>query len=120
MQLHLDFGFSLLIKSLHELGFCSSYQEVQKYHQSAAVSQPLETPGLMQSGSTVCGRIIDHTTQTLDHLNRFHGMGMISAVTPGIKCTSRIIPCLAVTAEDVVAVAQQSRHSLLQECGIQY
>ena len=44
---------------------------------------------------------IDHNTQTLDGLNTFHGMGMIKAVTPGIKCTSRISPCVEVTAEDV-------------------
>ena len=28
---------------------------------------------------------IDHNTQTLDGLNTFHGIGMIKAVTPGIK-----------------------------------
>ena len=43
---------------------------------------------------------IDHNTQTLDGLNTFHGIGMIKAVTPGIKCTSRIIRCVEVTAED--------------------
>ena len=49
---------------------------------------------------------IDHNTQTLVGLNTFHGMGMIKAVSPGIKCTSRIIPCVEVTAEDVAAVAK--------------
>ena len=48
---------------------------------------------------------IDHNTQTLDGLNTFHDMGMIKAATPSIKCTSRIIPCVEVTAEDV-AVAK--------------
>ena len=43
---------------------------------------------------------IDHNKHTLDGLNTFHGMGMVKAVTPGIKCTSRIIPCVEVTAED--------------------
>ena len=37
-------------------------------------------------------------------------MGMISAVTPGIKCTQRLISRLAVTAEDVVAVAKLDIH----------
>ena len=49
---------------------------------------------------------IDHSTQTLDGLNTFHGKGKISAVTPGIKCASGIIPCVAVTAEDISAVAK--------------
>ena len=53
---------------------------------------------------------IDHNTQTLDGLNTFHGMGMISAVTPGIKCTSRRIPRVTVTAEDVAAVAKVDIH----------
>ena len=48
---------------------------------------------------------IDHNTQTLDALNTFHIMGMIKSITPGIKGTSRIIPCEEVTAEDV-AVAK--------------
>ena len=53
---------------------------------------------------------IDHNTQTLDGLNTFHGMGMIKAVTPGIKCTSIIIPCVEVTAGDVAAVAKVGIH----------
>ena len=52
---------------------------------------------------------IDHNTQTLYGLITFHGMGMIKAVTPAIKCTSRIIPCVEVTAEDV-AVAKVGIH----------
>ena len=58
---------------MHELGFCSSYQEVQMYQQSAAVSQPLDTPGIMRGRflQSVTDNI-DHNTQTLDGLNLFH------------------------------------------------
>ena len=35
---------------------------------------------------------------------------MISADTPGIKCTSRIIPLEAVTAENVAAIAKVDNH----------
>ena len=52
---------------------------------------------------------IDHFTHTLDCLSTFHGMGMISTVNVGIKCTSRKIPHVAVTAEDVAAVAKECR-----------
>ena len=52
---------------------------------------------------------MDHNTQILDGLNTFHGMKMIKAVTPGIKCTSRICPCVEVTAENV-AVAKVGIH----------
>ena len=111
MHLHLEFGSSLLIKTLQELGFCSTYQEVQKCHQSAAVSQPLEIPGLKQCQFLqFVADNIDNNTQTLGRLNTFHGKGMISAATPGIKCTSRIIPCVAVTAEVVVAVVKVDIH----------
>ena len=78
------------IETLHRLGFCSSYQNVQKYQQSADVLQPLETPCLMQGHFLqFMTDNIDHSLQTLDGLSTFHGMGMIKAVTrtPGIKCT---------------------------------
>ena len=96
VQLYLEFGS---IFPLHELGFCSSYQQVQKYQQSYAVSQPPEIPGLKQGKLLhFVADNIDHNTQTLDGINTFQGMGVISAVTPGIKCTSRIIPHVTVTA----------------------
>ena len=112
MQLYLEFGSRFFIETLHGLGFCSSYQKVQNYQQSAAVSQPLETPCLMQGHFLqFMAANIDHCIHTLNGLNTFHGMGMIKAVTltPGIKCTSRIIPCVEVTAENV-AVAKVGIH----------
>ena len=35
---------------------------------------------------------------------------MISVVTPGINCTSRIIPHVTVTAEDIAAVVKVDIH----------
>ena len=88
VQLYLECGSRFLIGTLHKLCFCSSSQEVQKHQQSAAVSQPLETPGLIQDQFLqLVADKIDHNTQTLDSLNTLHSIGMISAVTPGIKCT---------------------------------
>ena len=52
---------------------------------------------------------MDLNTQIIDGLNTFPGMRMIKAVTPGIKCTSRITSCVEVTAEDV-AVAKVGIH----------
>ena len=96
---------------MHEFGFFSSYQELKINRQSAAVSQPLDTLGLMRGQFLqFVADNIDHNTQTLDGLNLFYGMGMISAVTPGIKCTSRIILHEAVTAEDVAVVAKIDLH----------
>ena len=76
VQLHLEFGSRFCIETLHGLGFCSSYQNVQKYQLSAVVSQPLETPCLMQGQFLqFMADNIDHNTQTLDGLNTFHDMG---------------------------------------------
>ena len=72
-------------ETLHKLDFCKSYKKCQKYQQSAAVSQPLETSCLMQGKFLqFIADNIDHNTHTLDGLNTFHGIGMIKAVTPGI------------------------------------
>ena len=98
-------------RNITQLGFCLSSQEVQKHQQSTAVLQPLETPGLMQDQFLqLVADSIDHSTQTLHGLNTFHSIGMIPAVAPGIKCTSRIFPHKAVTAEDVAAVAKIDIH----------
>ena len=84
VQLHLEFGSSFFI-ALHGLGFCSTYQKVQMYQQSVAVSQPLETACLIQGQFLqYMADNIDHNTQFLDGLNTYHGIGMIKAVTPGI------------------------------------
>ena len=48
----------------------------------------------------------DHNIQPLDGLNTLRGMRMISDVSPGIKCRSKISPCVAATIEDVAAVAK--------------
>ena len=56
------------------------------------------------------GDNIDQNTQTRDGLNTFHDLGKIKAVTSGIKWTSKIIPCVKVTAEDVAAVARVGIH----------
>ena len=111
VQLYLECGYIFLIQTLHKLGFCSSYKEVQKYQQSAAVSQPLETLDLMQGQFLqLLADKTDHNTQSIDALNTLYGIGMISAVTLGIKCTPRIFPHEAVTAEDVASVAKVDIH----------
>ena len=110
MQLHLEFGSRFFIETLLGPGFCSSYKKNLNYQQNAAVSQPLETPCLMQDQFLqFMADNIDHHTQNLNGLNTIHGMRMIKAVTPGIKCTSRKITCVEVTAE-AVAVAKVGIH----------
>ena len=47
----------------------------------------------------------DHNVRTLDGLGTFHGMGIIAALTPGMKQT-RSVPRIFATAEDVAAVGK--------------
>ena len=44
VQLHHHFASRLLIDSLHRLGFCYSYQEVQTFEKNAAVTQGTGIP----------------------------------------------------------------------------
>jgi len=111
VQLHLDYGSRFLIDTLSELGFCSSYSEVQRFQQSASVSQRLDIPGFTpdQQFMQFVADNVDHNTRTLDGLNTFHGMGIIVAVTPAVKST-RIVPRVQATAEDVAAVGKIDIH----------
>ena len=51
----------------------------------------------------------DHNVRTLDGLGTFHGMGIIAALTPGMKQT-RSVPRISATAEDVAAVSKIDIH----------
>lgn len=83
VQMHRHFGSKFLIDSLHQHGFCSSYQEVQRFERCAAVSHGTELPNI-NSGQFLqyVADNVDHNTRTIDGLNTFHGMGMIVIVTP--------------------------------------
>ena len=75
VPLHLEIGPRFAIETLHRLGFCSSYQNVQKYQFLQFMADN-----------------IDHNTQTLDGLNTFHNMWMIKAVTPGTNVNQEYFP----------------------------
>jgi hypothetical protein len=90
VQMHHHFGSRFLIDSLYQHGFCSSYSEVQRYEHSAATSRAIETT--VQPGQFVqyAADNVDHDIRTLDGKGTFHGIGMIGAVTPGMK-TTRVV-----------------------------
>ncbi|KAK3101781.1 hypothetical protein FSP39_006288 [Pinctada imbricata] len=85
VQLHHHFGSKFLIDTLNRLGFCLSYSEVQTFELSASVAQDpdVHTLATDQSIQYVADNI-DHNVRTLDGLGTFHGMGMLSGITPGI------------------------------------
>lgn len=45
IQVHRQIGSRFLVDTLHKLGFCSSYSEIQKFERSAAFHQGTEISG---------------------------------------------------------------------------
>ena len=83
IQMHRQFGSRFLIETLFSLGLSSSYSEIQKYEACAAVEKSEES---VRIGEDVCMQFVadnvDHNSDTIDGKNTFHGMGMISCMTP--------------------------------------
>jgi len=100
VQLHHNFASRFLIDTLHHLGFCSSYQEVQMFNQNAALSQGTNIPSFNGEFVQYAADNVDHNSRTLDGNNTFHGMGMIAVVTPGTKHNCNV-PRRKVTAEEI-------------------
>ena len=110
IQLHHQFGSRFLIEIINKLGFCSPYQEVQKYESNAAVSRGVDIPGnIKENFIQYIADNVDHNTRTIDGHNTFHGMGIIAGITPvnkGIKP----VPRVNVTSDDVAAVGRINIH----------
>lgn len=100
VQLHHNFSSRFLIDTLKSLGICSSYTEVQKFECCAAAEKENSNPNfVVESFFQYVADIIDHSG-TLDENNTFHGMGIMTTVTPG--CFSlKPIPRIDVTSEQI-------------------
>ena len=86
LQMHHHFASKFLIETLNNLGFSSSYSEVMLYERNAAVTAD------PNNNTLSCGQFIqytaddiDHNLRTIDGKNTFHGMGIISCITPEHK-----------------------------------
>lgn len=101
IQLNHHFGSRFLIDVCHALGFCASYNEVNKFASSSAVSQSDIIQGLQQNNSLqFVADNVDHNSCTLDGHDTFHGMGIIASVTPG-SYTDTPIRRMTVSADDL-------------------
>ena len=109
VQLHHNFASRFLIDTLHQHGFCSSYQEVQMFNKNAALSQGTDIPSFNGEFVQYAADNVDHNTRTLDGHNTFHGMGMIAVVTPGTK-HSRNVARRKVTPEEISATGRVEIH----------
>ncbi|KAK3713979.1 hypothetical protein QZH41_005649 [Actinostola sp. cb2023] len=106
VQMHHHFASKFLIDSLNSHGFCASYNTVQKYGRSAAVTQGTDIPGYIPGRFVqYVADNVDHNSRTLDGTGTFHGMGIIATITPGTKTTT-LIPKKDMTAEEIAAAGR--------------
>ena len=105
VQLHHHFASHLLIDSLHQHGFCCSFQEVHKFERNAVVSQGTDVPCFTSQSVQYVADNVDHNIRTLDGYDTFHGMGLITAITPGTKKSNPILR-VKVTSMDIATVGR--------------
>ena len=74
-------GSKWLITHLSRLGFCISYDEVQKFKQSAIVhaDNQSDNDGISEAFAQWIADNVDHDINTLTGKGTFHGMGIICA-----------------------------------------
>ena len=69
VQLHHHYASHFIVDSLHHLGFCYSYQQVQEFEQSAAFSHGTDIPNFSDLSIQYIADNVDHTIRTLDGNN---------------------------------------------------
>ncbi|VDI67384.1 tripartite motif-containing protein 63 [Mytilus galloprovincialis] len=106
VQMHHHFGSRFLIDSLYNMGFSSSYSEVQRYEMNAAMSQGTDIPEVTEEGNLqYIADNVDHNLRTIDGHGTFHGMGIIASVTPGFMRTN-CIPRTDVNIEELKEIGK--------------
>ena len=76
VQMHRQFGSRFLIDTLNELGFCSSYSEIQRYDICAAAHFGTDITGLGPGAFLQhMPKYVDHDLRTLDGYKIFHVCG---------------------------------------------
>jgi hypothetical protein len=115
VQMHHHFASRFLLDTLYQHGFCCSYTEVQRYERSAAVSTGIDIPGYVPGHfMQYVADNVDHNIRTLDGSGTFHGMGIITAITPKIDHASEI-KRVNVSADDIAKVGRINIHHFTPE-----
>ncbi|VDI23197.1 Hypothetical predicted protein [Mytilus galloprovincialis] len=109
VQMHHHFGSKFLLDTLYQLGFSSSYKEVQKHGVNSALQgddspQDLEGRCIQHVADNV-----DHNIRTLDGHGTFHGMGIIAGITPGYNHKT-IVQRLNVSLDDIKQIGKIDLH----------
>ena len=100
VQLHHHYASRFLIDTLSRHGVCSTYDEVLKFNENAALEQGTDIPSFEGQFVQYIADNVDHNVRTLDGRDTFHGMGMVAAVTPATTQANRV-PTRNVTQEEV-------------------
>jgi hypothetical protein len=91
VQMHHHYRSKFLLETLNKMGYSSSYTEMLRFQKNAAShgtsNSIFKDQELFQSSCLFVADNVDHNSITLDGKGTFHGMGMIAALTPGIKRT---------------------------------
>ena len=113
---HLTGSRYIVIADLrHKMGFCSLYDEVKTFEQSAALHQGVDLHGVGPGSSCLqfLADNVDHNVKTLDGEGTFHGMGIIGASTPGAFEEKHIPRKASVAAIDVSTKKQTNLSQML-------
>ena len=110
VQLHNHYASKYLIDTLHNLGLCCNYKEVQRYEQNVAMNNDsdltrYESSQFMQ----YVADNVAHNIQTIDGHGTFHGMGIIAALTLDGK-SSRVIPRLKISSTELSEIGKINVH----------
>ena len=73
------FGSRWLVDQLTRLGFCVTYEEVQRYKQSILLQKQVENSMPIGQFTQWVADNADHNMAKIDGKATFHGMGMIAA-----------------------------------------
>ncbi|GFS26848.1 hypothetical protein ElyMa_007067800 [Elysia marginata] len=116
VQMHHQFASKFLLDTLYQLGFSSSYSETKRFELCAALAQQTDVPGVTNDHFLqYVADNVDHDLRTLDGLNTFHGMGIITAVTPGTR-RKKPIPRLSTTSADLTPLKSINVHFFPSTC----
>ena len=75
-------GSKLVINLLHRLGYCVSYDELTRFKQCVVQGQDDMEMTCSDAFTQFAADNVDHNTCTMNGLQTFHGMGIISMSTP--------------------------------------
>ena len=105
VQMHHLNRSRFLVDTLCQMGFCSSYSEMQRFEMNAAncaapnmLGQDIDA---LNMALLFAADNVDHNILTIDGKGTFHGMGMIATLTPGQR-TDLCIPRHRTTELNIV------------------